>query len=145
MKAFQIAQTFSDWRLSMSAYYVGLRIEKNKDEKRKYFDQGYQAGLSSLKVTPECGRCHFWTAINLALRSEDSRAQAFLGALGEIRDHLKESMKYEPAYAGGGAHRLLGIIDMKMPGILGGSDERAKAHFESAISESPDEPLNICS
>ena len=65
-----------------------------------------------------------------------------LFTLGEIKDHLRESSRVDPKYAYSGAYRLLGLIDQKLPGILGGDDDRAKDYFEKAIATSPDEPLN---
>jgi hypothetical protein len=37
---------------------------------------------------------------------------------------------------------MLGIISNKLPGLLGGSDDKAISYFKSAMSAAPDEPLN---
>ena len=140
--ALREAKAQKGWRLSMSAYFVGLRVEKDPVKRSELYELGYRAGIDAVREESSCGRCAFWAAINLALKSEAGGPIAFLGANGEIQSLLKDSITYEPTYAGSGAHRLLGIIESKLPGIFGGSDERAEAHFRTAIAESPDEPLN---
>jgi hypothetical protein len=66
-----------------------------------------------------------------------------LFALGDLREHLNEVVKLDPRYAYGGAYRTLGLIDEKLPGILGGDNDRARDYYEKAIAVAPDEPLNF--
>ena len=63
-------------------------------------------------------------------------------SLGEVKDLLKKGVAIDPTYAYGGAYRLLGQIEEGLPGILGGSRDRAKENYELAIKTVPDEPLN---
>ena len=78
----------------------------------------------------------------MALYGQTIGAVKMLFSLKSIRGHLQSTLKTEPAYAGAGAHRLLGLIEQKLPGVLGGSNARAKEHFERAIQVAPDEPMN---
>jgi hypothetical protein len=59
-----------------------------------------------------------------------------------VQKLLKRSIELYPTYAHAGAFRLLGVIQQKLPGILGGSNDRAREFFEKAIKTAPDEPLN---
>lgn len=130
------------WRVSMASYFVGLRLTKDSSRKERIFAQGRDAGLAALALEPGCAECHFWTAINMALYGDTVGVFKMLFSLSEIEDHLKTSLKLDPTYAGGGAYRLLGLIEQKLPGILGGSNGRAREYFEKAIAASPGEPLN---
>jgi hypothetical protein len=130
------------WRLAMGCYFYGLRFVKEDDEKKIIFREGRDAGLAAAKETPNCAACHFWAAINMALYGQTVGVFKMFFSLGDIRDHLKESVRIDPTYANAGAYRLLGLIEQKLPGILGGSDDRARDYFEKAISTSPGEPLN---
>lgn len=133
------------WRFAMACYFYGLRFMKDKKlkhERADLYKEGRDAGRAALKAKPECAPCHFWTAINMALYGDTVGILKTLFTLGEIKDHLKESLGIDPKYAYSGAYRLLGLIEQKLPGILGGSDDRAREYLEKAIATSPDEPLN---
>lgn len=130
------------WRLSMAAHFFGMRFVKDSDEKAKLFAEGRDAGRAALKKDPDCAACHFWTAINMALYGNEVSVFKMLFTLKDIQSHLKETLRLEPCYAYGGAHRVLGKIEQKLPGILGGSNRRAREYFEAAVATCPDEPMN---
>jgi tetratricopeptide (TPR) repeat protein len=130
------------WRLAMADYFVGLRLRTDEDKKRVLFQEGIDVGRAALELKPDCAACHFWTAINMALYGQSVGPFKMLFSLNEIREHLKKSLELDPTYAYGGAYRLQGMIEWKLPGILGGSNDRAEANFKHAIETAPDEPLN---
>lgn len=130
------------WRVALGCYFVGLRLTPPGDERKALFAEGRDAGQRSLKAKSECAPCHFWTAINMALYGQEVGVFKMLFTLGEIRDHLREALRIDPAYASGGAQRLLGKIEEALPGILGGSDDRALDYYLKAVQIAQDEPLN---
>ncbi|MCM2324224.1 MAG: TRAP transporter TatT component family protein [Oligoflexia bacterium] len=130
------------WRFAMASYFVGLRLTQSDDDKERLFAEGRDAGKAGIAAAADCTPCHFWTAINMALYGQTVGPVKMLFSLKEIRAHLQETVRLDPAYASAGAQRLLGLIEQKLPGILGGDNARAKAHLEQAIAVSPDEPLN---
>ena len=130
------------WRLAMACYFVGLRLTKESDEKKELFAEGREAGKASVAANSRCAPCHFWTAINIALYGEAAGVFKQVFQLGDVKEHLKASIAADPGYAYSGAYRLLGTIEQKLPGILGGSNHRARENFERAIAISPEEPLN---
>lgn len=130
------------WRLSMACHFIGMRIVKTEEEKVPLFEEGKAAGKKAIAEDPECAPCHFWTAINQALYGEAKGVFKMLFSLKEIEKHLYQTLEIDPQYAVGGAYRVLGAIQEKLPGILGGSNEAAKRFYESAIAAVPEEPLN---
>jgi tetratricopeptide (TPR) repeat protein len=130
------------WKLAMSCYFTGLRLTKDSDEKEKLFREGVEAATTAAKLEPRCAACEFWAAIDTALVGETVGVFKTISLLGEVKDRLKRVIELDPAYAYGGAFRLLGMIDQKLPGILGGDNARAREYFERAIKTAPDEPLN---
>ncbi len=132
----------SAWRVGMAAYFMGERLATTASEKQRLWAEGRDAAQRGVALDPNCAPCHFWTAINMALYGDSVGALKMLFSLRSIRQHLERTLALDPTYAYGGAHRILGAIDRKLPGILGGSKKRARAHFDAAIVDSPDEPLN---
>lgn len=132
----------SAWRLAMVCYFVGHRLTEKRKEKKALFDEGKKAGEVAVKNSEGCAPCHFWYAINFALYGESVGVMRMLFALDDVQIQLKKSIAADPKYAGAGALRLLGKIEESLPGILGGSDDRAREHYEKAILTDPHEPLN---
>lgn len=130
------------WRLAMASYFVGIRLTEKRKEKKAIFDEGKKAGEAAVKNSENCAPCHFWYAINFALYGESVGIVRMLFALDDVQIQLRKSIAADPKYAGAGAMRLLGKIEESLPGILGGSDDRAREHYEKAILTDPNEPLN---
>lgn len=130
------------WRLSMGCYFVGLRLIQRRSEKVSLFKEGRDAGQNAIALKPDCAACEFWTAMNMALYGEAVGVVKMLFSVQEIEAHLKRTLELYPGYAHAGAFRLLGLIEQKLPGIFGGSNDRAFAYFHKAIDQAPDEPLN---
>ncbi|MBI3556214.1 MAG: hypothetical protein HY074_08120 [Deltaproteobacteria bacterium] len=125
------------WRLAMAAYFVGFRLTSDDDKRKEIYAEGRDAGFAGAKLDEKCAACHFWGALDLALYGHAVGIFKMFFALGDLRDHLNEVIKIDPHYAYGGAYRMLGVIEQKLPGILGGSNRRAQDYFEKAIEISP--------
>ncbi len=130
------------WRLSMACYFVGMRLTDSSEEKAKIHLEGKKAGLAAVSLAPKCAPCHFWAAINMVLHGQEVGVFKMYFGLSEVESLLKKSIELDPKYAFSGAYRLLGLIQQKLPSVLGGDNDRAKEYFEKAIQSSPDEPLN---
>ncbi len=132
----------SGWRHSMACQFVGMRLTEDTELKKELFAEGKEAGLASVDLKEDCGPCHFWTAVNMALYGQTVGPLKTLFSLKPTREHLIRSLELEPTYAFGGANRILGIISWKLPGLLGGSDADARVYMQNAIAASPNEPMN---
>ena len=129
-------------RFAAATYFVGLRIEKDEEKKKALFREGLEATDQVLKFNPNSVSCLFWNAINTALYGQTVGPFRTYALLPKIRERLIEVTQRNPEYAYGGAFRLLGLIEQKLPGILGGSNRRAQDYFEKAITAAPEEPMN---
>lgn len=130
------------WRYAMGCYGVGVRATSDSKEKVALFEEGARVGLKAVEKNPKCVPCLFWTAINRVLYANEVGAVKLLFALNEVQGWARRVIELEPGYAQGGAHRLLGQIEQGVPGILGGSNRRAREHYEAAVRVAPDEPMN---
>jgi tetratricopeptide (TPR) repeat protein len=129
------------WKVSMACHYLGMKTSQD-EEKEKLFSRGIEAGEKSIELGPECAPCHFWLGINQALYGESVGIIKMLRTLSTVEGHLKKTSELDPTYAEGGSYRILGIINQKVPGILGGSRSEAIKYFEKAITAVPREPMN---
>lgn len=138
----KLGNTEAAWRLAMATYFNGFRVDKEPNSQVRLFKEGFDVAEAALKLSPRSVECHFWAAINLALLGQMQGVFHSLKYLPKIRSHLEKVIEIDASYMHAGADRLLGAIDQKLPGILGGSYVSAKAHFERAVVLGSDEPLN---
>ena len=132
------------WRAAMAHYFVTQRSPELTSALR---EAGYESGLAfgrrALEHTAaDCAPCNFWTAVNLALLSELRGPFRALRTLKEVRALLAKTAEIDPAYAAGGAHRILGMIETRLPRLIGGDPYEARRYFKAAIATAPDEPMN---
>lgn len=130
------------WRVGMAAQFVGHRLEVDEKAKEALFEEGRDAARAATRLKSDCAPCEFWTAINMALYGETVGVFKTLSSLKEIRLRLRRAGELDPTYAHGGPDRILGKIEQALPGILGGDNDRARLHYESAIRNAPGNPLN---
>lgn len=132
----------SAWRLSAACYHFGYKFVAKSKEKQALFTEGRLAAEAGAKADPKCAACYFWSAINRALYGEAIGKVKMYFSLSDIKKDLNKSIELDPGYAAGGAYRLLGQIQMSVPGVIGGSKKEAKEYLEKAISLAPKDPLN---
>ncbi|MEW5909707.1 MAG: TRAP transporter TatT component family protein [Thermodesulfobacteriota bacterium] len=130
------------WRVSMACYFAGYFIAKSKEDKKKLFAEGRDAGLISLKLNPNSASSCFWTAVNMTLYGQTVGVIKMFFTLKTVKALFEKSCQLDPGYAHGGAYRMLGKIEQEVPALLGGSSRMAKKYYEEAIRVAPDEPLN---
>lgn len=130
------------WRFAMAAYFVGKRLTDDEQARQQLWALGRDAGKHAVELAPDCAPCHMFTAINMVLYGESVGVLKMLFTLGEIRSLLERSYALDPGFAYAGAPRLLGLIDHKLPRLLGGDPDRARRYFEEAIALDPEGPLN---
>ena len=130
------------WRLSMTCYYMGGRIAKEKSEKEAFYAEGRDVALEAVKLNPDCAPCQLLAGINMALYGESVGVVKMIFSLRSIRRHLRNSLELDPYFAEGAAARTLATIDQVVPFFLGGSKKRALAYYKRALEIDPNEPLN---
>lgn len=130
------------WRLSMAYYFAGMRLAETREEEKRLYGAGRDAGVRAAELQPDCAPCHLFAAVNMALYGQAVGILRMLFTLGKVKSHLRESIALDPYFFDAAALRVLGYIEQELPPILGGSDKRAQRYLEEAIERDPDEPLN---
>ncbi len=130
------------WHLALSCYYLGKKVFRAKEDKKRMFAEGRDRARDALRHDPACGPCHLLTAVNHALWAKEVGIFRALVGLPRVRHHLKRAAALEPAFGGAAAHRILANISQALPRMFGGGRKRARKEIEQAIEIAPDEPLN---
>lgn len=133
------------WRYGMACYIIAFKFspgDDKKDAREELYEEGLRITNETLEADPNCGPCHFWAGVNIALRGDSIGPFKMLGSIGDIREHAEKAAALDPTHAGAGPYRLLGQLEQALPGILGGSDKQALKYFEKAVATVPNDPIN---
>jgi tetratricopeptide (TPR) repeat protein len=124
------------WRSGRALFFLGQEAE-GKAEARSQHVRGAKVCEEAVRARGERVEGHFWLGVNLALLAALENPFAALGLILRARRHLKRAIALDAAYHGAGPLRVLARIEAKLPSLLGGGFNVARANFEKAIALAP--------
>jgi len=93
-----------------------------------------EAGRKAAALQPNRPEGHFWIAANMGALAESFGLRAGLRYRKPIRDELETVLKIDPAFMTGSADRALGRWFFKVPGLFGGSNQKAEEHLRKSLT-----------
>lgn len=118
------------------AHYNWAEVRaRTDDEKLDAFEDGRDAAKRAIDLEAQNARAHFWYATNTAKWGQLSGISRTLHLLPEIRREIRTVLDLEPRFAS--AYVLAGNLAAEVPGILGGSLERAEQTFRKGLEIDP--------
>jgi tetratricopeptide (TPR) repeat protein len=125
----------SAWKASRASYWLG-----NHDvaaERRAHFERGIDEGRKAAAIKPGAPDGYFWLAANMGALAEGSGMSQGLKYRKPIKEALERALAIDPSYLGGAPDRALGRWYSKVPGLFGGSDQKAVEHLRRALTYNP--------
>ena len=122
----------ASWKLARACYWIGTHGAE--DERRAALDRGVRAAEQAVTLDATKPEGHFWQAANMGALAESFGMWQGLKLRGKIKDALERVLKIDPAFQQGSADRALGWWYHKVPGLFGGSDEKAETHLRRALA-----------
>lgn len=123
------------WKLARAEYWLGGHAPES--ERRRLLEDGVAAGQKAALLEPKRPEGHFWAAANMGALAESFGRVQGLKYRKPIRDELEIVRRLDPAFQQGSADRALGRWYFKVPGLFGGSHERAKEHLRASLTYNP--------
>lgn len=123
------------WKLARASYWLGT--EGPEEGRRRALERGVAAGEQAAALQPGRPEGHFWQAANMGALAESFGLMQGLRYRGRVRDALERARAIDPAWQQGSADRALGWWYHKVPGLFGGSEERAEMHLRRALTYNP--------
>jgi tetratricopeptide (TPR) repeat protein len=124
------------WRGARAHFFLGQEAHDCL-EARAHYLSGIDAGKKAVRAFDESVEGHFWLGVNLALLAQLENPFRALRHVLQAGRKLRRAVSLNPAYHAGGPLRVLARLESKLPRLLGGGAERARAHFEEAIRLAP--------
>jgi len=130
------------WKAARAAWWAGTQTpQTDKAGKIKLFTQGMEWGRIAVEKKPGSAEAQFWYGSNCASYGHTKGALTSLFLIKKIRRSMEAMNKIDETYMGAGAHRVLGILDYMIPGMVGGNRQKALAHLTRALEIAPQHPV----
>jgi len=128
------------WKASRSAWWLGEHAEE-RAEKLEYFHRGMDLARQAVALNADCVEAHFWLGANEGSYGDAKGVMKSLAMVKPIRHEMAEVIRINDHFSGGGAYRVLGVVDYKVPGLVGVSKKRAKEELDKALAMGPNDPF----
>lgn len=136
-------------RLAMAYNWLGRVYENDRDKQVEAYQKGVDTAKKALEVAPDKPGPHYWLGVNLGELGQAegvfdisglkilTHASKGLDMAKTIQDQMETVIQMDTDYDSGGAHLVLGRVYQKLPGIAGGSTDKAEKHLKKAIEFGP--------
>jgi hypothetical protein len=124
------------WRLARALFFLGQQANTNS-AKRQLHTAAIGASKRAISLNGDRVEGHFWAGVNLALFAESNGGVRGARAILWARDELKLAARISESYHDAGAFRVLGRLEHKAPGLLGGSLKRSRKYLDRALEIAP--------
>jgi hypothetical protein len=94
------------WKLARSDYWLGGHAPEA--ERRRFFEQGIDAGRKAVALQPNRPEGHFWIAANMGALAESYGLRQGLKYRKPIKEELETVLRLDPRFQQGSADRALG-------------------------------------
>ncbi|HEV2860881.1 MAG TPA: TRAP transporter TatT component family protein [Pyrinomonadaceae bacterium] len=121
------------WKLARAAYYLGAH-GADEGERLESFREGITAGEQAAQFAPDAPEGHFWHGANLGGRAKLQGPIYALASVEEIRRDMQTVIRLDEGFQGGSAYLALGQLDLELPEMFGGDDERAVEELERGLA-----------
>lgn len=110
------------WRLARTLVRFGEQAE-GKKERRARFQEAWDAAKEACELDPSIANAHYWRGIAMGRWGETRGIVRSAFLIKPLKGAMAEVMRLDPRH--GGAWHVLGMMDLKIPGFLGGSKSEA--------------------
>lgn len=130
------------WKISKTAFFIAEMVS-SKEKKSSIVQEGVSSAKKAVKVNPQGVEGHFWLGVSYTKVGEIKGVIKSLFLIGPIKRAMRKVIGMDDTYECGGAYTVLGRVYSQVPGILGGSNRKARENYEKARSICPKNTLNL--
>jgi tetratricopeptide (TPR) repeat protein len=121
------------WKISRAMLWIASHSEK-KIEMHK---EGIEYAKLAVAANEESVPGHYWLGVHYGLYGQAVGIAQSLHMVDPIKKEMEWIIKKDEKYSSGGAHRTLGRLYHKLPGLWGGDNEKALKHLKRSIELQP--------
>jgi hypothetical protein len=121
--------------LSQASFMWAEVRAQRREEKLEVYERGREVAQRAVELAPRSVAARFWFATNTARWGQVNGVVRSLFLLPVVRAEIETMMKLDPGFAP--VYALAGNVDYEVPGVLGGSLDRAEAMFRKGLELDP--------
>lgn len=125
------------WRCSRAYFHLG-REAPSEEGKLQFYNKAVEMGRRAVEANNHRPEGHFWLGISIAAVGETSGILKSLGSVKDVKEEMKQVITIDDTYEEGGAYRIMGRIDHKVPWLFGGRKSRSYDYYQKALAIAPD-------
>jgi tetratricopeptide (TPR) repeat protein len=129
------AQAEAYWKLAMACNWLG-RISP-KDRKVAVYQEGVAAGQKAVALAPDIPETHYWLGLDYGELGQATGILKSLNLADPIKKAMNTVLEMDPNFDSGGPHIILGRLYFKLPGVMGGDNQKAEEHLKTAVKMGP--------
>lgn len=124
------------WIALARACFIWGDVRAATDEQRlAAYAEGREAARHAVELAPRAPLAHLLYGINTGRWGQTRGVLRSLFLLPEVREAIRKTLELDPALPQ--AYALAGNVDYEVPGVFGGSLERAEAQFRKGLGFDP--------
>ncbi|HLP44912.1 MAG TPA: TRAP transporter TatT component family protein [Candidatus Kapabacteria bacterium] len=132
------------WKSVKIAFYILEVLKDDKVEKREpIVNEAIKYAKQAVAVNPGGVEGHLWLGVIYTKYGEVKGVLKALFLVGPTKKEMQKAIGINDTYEGAGAYVVLGRVYEKVPGIFGGSNNKAREHYEKARKMCPTNTLNL--
>jgi tetratricopeptide (TPR) repeat protein len=131
----------ASWKFARGSYFLGDHTEGD-DKKLVIFKKGIDVAKRAVSIDDKSVEAHFYLGVSYGVYGRAKGVMNSLGLIDPIKKEMAKVIELDETFLYGGAHRVLGKMFQKVPGVAGGSTEKAIEHLEKAVALGPENLLN---
>jgi predicted Zn-dependent protease len=124
--------------LARTWFLIGDIRARTEAERLAAYEHGRDAGRRAIDAAPQRAEAHLWYAINLGRWAQTKGLLRATMELSTVKEEAETVLRLDPSSVEG--HTLAGNLARELPGMLGGSNERAEQELRRALELDPHRP-----
>ncbi len=120
------------WKLARVEYWIGGHAPEDS-RRRAALENGIDAATRAVGLDAKRPEGYFWRAASMGALAESFGIRQGLKYRGKIKSDLETVLRIDAGWQQGSADRALGRWYAKVPGLFGGSDKEAEAHYRASL------------
>ncbi len=123
------------WRLARTYYALGKRSEEEAG--KEYYQRCMARANQAIELNNRSAWGFYFRGVCQGKLGEIEGIWNSLSIIKPLKKDLKKALEYDPSVSHGGPHRALGVLYLKLPGLLGGSVDKSVDHLQQAVAVGP--------
>lgn len=126
--------------LARTYYWLGSHLPE--DKALAPFEKAVEAAKKAVAINPNSVAGHYWLGVAYGSFGKAKGIMKSLSLVDPIKEEMAFVIKHDPNYEAGGPYRVLGRLYFKLPGLMGGDNDKAIENLKTAVQKGPQRWLN---